>query len=179
MEHRRCATWWQVFLVLVRRLPTRPFSGFSCLSNFYFRTSILFTSSATRGSVVFMCWAFISFLGGFVTPTFAQVMLNLAATIGSNVKYPREEFRKAAEFLVPFTVWNGIMCATAGLYLIILSLYGIQYSPIPSGFSPRTVMVFTNEARIASWVAISATSLGALVLLVPNVILIVYNFSNL
>ena len=52
--------------------------------------------------------------------------------------------------------------------LILLSLYGIQYSPDPSGFSAGTT--FTNSVRLASLIGIASASFGILLPVLAAVI---------
>ena len=124
----------------------------------------LFTSSATRGSIVFMSWAFLGFLLGFLGPIFAQFMLSWAGTVGSRVHYPREYIRKFAKFGVPCCIVLGFVSAAAATCLILLSMYGIQYAPIPSGFSEGTT-TFTDSIRVVFWIAIVFSAFTVLILL--------------
>lgn len=121
----------------------------------------LFTSSATRGSIALMSWAFIFFLAGFLIPTLAQVLFSWTATMspGIRFRYPQRIFNKLGEFL-GIAILGGVLSTVAAIFLILLSLYGIRYSPIISGAAPGTF--FTNSVWVACLVALSITSFYAL-----------------
>ena len=136
-----------------------------------------FTSSAARGSIALMSWAFIFFLAGFLIPTLAQVLFTWTATMpppGIRYRYPQRIFKKLGEFL-GIAILGGILSTVAAIFLILLSLYGIRYSPIISGASPGTF--FTNSVWVACLVALSITSFYAL-LFVLYVVLFLCNIRH-
>ena len=151
----RCFWYWcRVYLlnhIQVLRVYPIPTSGPQSVS----------TSSATRGSIVYMSWAFLFFLFGFLAPSFAQVMLTWAVSIGPRVGYPRNQVKNFATFGIPCCICIGAVSLAAATFLILLSMYGIQYAPIPSGF-PGTI--FTNSIQVVFWIAIGFSSYGVIVL---------------
>jgi len=132
--------------------------------------------SATRGSIALMSWSFIFFLAGFLIPTLAQVLFSWTATMspGIRFRYPQRIFKKFGEFL-GIAILGGVLSTVAAIFLILLSLYGIRYSPDISGAAPGTF--FTNSVWIACLVALSISSFYAL-LFILYVVLFLSNIRH-
>ena len=108
-----------------------------------------------------MSWAFTFFLMGFTLPTGTQIALSWAATImPPDTKFPSILLKLWAINVALTTLW-GVLSTVAALFLLLISLYGIQYSPVTSGVSP-TLLLFTNSPRNAFWLAVSLISFGCL-----------------
>ena len=136
-----------------------------------FRSQFLFTSSATRGSVGLMSWAFTFFLMGFTLPTGTQIALSWAATImPPDTKFPLI-LLKLWEFNAAITIVWGVVCTVSAMFLLLVSLYGIQYSPVTSGVS-STLRLFTNSPRNAFLLAVALISFGCLHIVGLNLVLI-------
>ena len=151
----------------VFRVYTVPTSG----------AQFLFTSSATRGSIVFMSWAFIFFLAGFLVPSIIQVAFSWGAKMPRAIKHPKI-FKKLGEFLVSFAVFFGLFCMAAAVWLTLLSMYEVQYTPIPSGFSTDTPVLFTNSVRISFWVVVACASFECGLVVTLLVVFTLYNVRN-
>ena len=115
------------------------------------RAQFLFASSATRGPIVFMSWGFIFFLAGFLIPSVIQFSLIWGAKLPPRIKPPKV-LKGWGGTAVSIAVLGGLSCMIAAVFLTILSMYEVQYSPIPSGISAGTPLLFTNSVRIAFWV---------------------------
>ncbi|KAF8692075.1 hypothetical protein AX14_002632 [Amanita brunnescens Koide BX004] len=140
--HYDIVTWSKAMRDRTMNLCTAT-SGVSGIGAGFTYTTIF---SATRGSIALMSWAFIFFLAGFLIPTLAQVLFSWTATMspGIRFRYPQRIFNKLGEFL-GIAILGGVLSTVAAIFLILLSLYGIRYSPIISGAAPGTF--FTNSVR--------------------------------
>ncbi|KAF8332455.1 hypothetical protein F5887DRAFT_996890 [Amanita rubescens] len=119
--------------------------------------------SATRGSIGFMCWAFVLYLTGLVLPMGIRALLSVAETLishftGAGTQLPPSRRQlKLAESCLSFIMLIGYFSAASAVFITLIPLYGLQYSPITSGAS-ATTLLFTNSPRNAFWLAMSITS---------------------
>lgn len=133
-------------------------------------------TSATRGSIVFMSWAFIIFLVTFLAFTLTQIMLSWLASAPDEIDYPERLFELFSRPLLSLCIVIGSLFTIAGAILLLLSLYGIQYAPIASGAS--TAVSFTKYVRIAFWLTASFFASGCLFLFTLHSVLILYNLPS-
>ena len=137
-------------------------------------TQFIFTSSAVRGSVGLMSWAFTFFLMGFTLPTGSQMALSWAAAImPPNTKFPSRLLTFWAFNAAATIVW-GVLCTVFAIFFLLASLYEIQYSPVASGES-SALLIFTNSPKYAFWLAVSCISIGCLHIVGLNLVLICCN----
>jgi len=125
--------------------------------------------SATRGSIGLMSWAFVLFLMGLTLPMGSQILLSWAAAMPPTTKFPAIML-KSWRFVVTASILSSILWTVAAIFLLLISLYEIQYSPVASGDS--AALVFTNAPRTAFWLAIACISLGCLHLIKVHLLVI-------
>jgi hypothetical protein len=128
-----------------------------------------FKSSATRGSIGLMSWAFVLFMMGLALPMGSQILLSWAALMPPATKFPAVML-KSWRFVVSVSILCGTFGTVSAVFLLLISLYQIQYSPVASGES--TTIEFTTAPRDAFWLAIACVSIGCLHLIKVHLLFI-------
>ena len=124
-----------------------------------------------------MSWGFIFFLAGFLVPSIVQVFFIWLVKLPHTIKYPKA-FEKWGGTLVSLGLFGGLSCLIAAVFLTLLSMYEVQYSPIPSGISAGTPLIFTNSVRIAFWVVTACACFDCGLVLTLFAVATLYNIGD-
>jgi len=97
------------------------------------------------------------FLGGFLIPSVAQLLFGCqgaALPRETKFRYPSRPFKLLGAILELSSLY-ALLSTCAGMFLITLSVRGIQYLPSVSGTSAGPELFFTNSVQDALWFGIS------------------------
>jgi len=139
-----------------------------------FGAAITYTTifSATRGSIGLMSWAFVLFLMGLTLPMGSQILLSWAVAMPPTTKFPAIML-KSWRFIVTTSIVSSILWTVAAIFILLISIYQVQYSPVASGDS--AAVEFTNAPRYAFWLAIACVSIGCIHLIKVHLLFIWQN----
>jgi hypothetical protein len=116
-----------------------------------------------------MSWSFTLFCMALSLPTGTQCLLAWSASMPPTTKAPWAGM-KLWNTIIGFCMIFSCFSAIGAVYLLLLSVYQVQYSPIASGASSQ--LEYTNSPRMSFWLATGFISAGCLHIVLINLLFI-------